>query len=134
MQRALAPLESLPARLGKDSNNNAAPEQPRLSAHRPRVRRGQRNEARAKSAAAGTGEQFHQRHSRMGLSPEERLYDGAELSVRGAGKSPTPEEKYHLAIVYIKSGNATKGQELLQAPLKADLKLFQNDQVSPDLR
>lgn len=53
---------------------------------------------------------------------------------RGADKNPTPVEKYHLAIVYIKSGNSTKGQQLLQAALKADPKLSDNDRVSTDLR
>lgn len=53
---------------------------------------------------------------------------------RGADKNPTPVEKYHLAIAYIKSGNSTKGQELLQAALKADPKLSENDRVSTDLR
>jgi tetratricopeptide (TPR) repeat protein len=53
---------------------------------------------------------------------------------RGADKNPTPVEKYHLAIAYIKSGNSTKGQQLLQAALKADPKLSDNDRVSTDLR
>jgi len=53
---------------------------------------------------------------------------------RGAEKNPTPVEKYHLAIAYIKSGNSTKGQQLLQAALKADPKLSDNDRVSTDLR
>jgi tetratricopeptide (TPR) repeat protein len=53
---------------------------------------------------------------------------------RVADKNATPEEKYHLAITYIKSGNASRGQQLLQAALKADPKLAETQQVSLDLQ
>jgi tetratricopeptide (TPR) repeat protein len=53
---------------------------------------------------------------------------------RIAGKETSAEQKYHLAIAYIKTGNAAKGQQLLQAALKADPKLAETQQVSSDLR
>ena len=53
---------------------------------------------------------------------------------RAVENGPTPEEKYHLAVVYIKSGDAAKGQQLMEAALKEDPKLAQREQVVSDLR
>jgi Tfp pilus assembly protein PilF len=53
---------------------------------------------------------------------------------RAIEERPTPEEKYHLAVVYIKSGDPKKGQELMEAAMKEDPRLAQNEQVALDLR
>jgi tetratricopeptide (TPR) repeat protein len=52
---------------------------------------------------------------------------------RAVENGPTPEEKYHLAVVYIKSGDAIKGQQLMEAALKEDPRLAQREQVVSDL-
>jgi tetratricopeptide (TPR) repeat protein len=53
---------------------------------------------------------------------------------RAVENGPTPEEKYHLAAAYIKTGDAGKGKQLMEAAMKEDPGLAEREQVASDLR
>jgi tetratricopeptide (TPR) repeat protein len=53
---------------------------------------------------------------------------------RAVENGPTPEEKYHLAAAYIKTGDAGKGKQLMEAAMKEDPGLAAREQVASDLR
>jgi len=53
---------------------------------------------------------------------------------RAVENGPTPEEKYHLAAAYIKTGDAGRGKQLMEAAMKEDPGLAEREQVASDLR
>lgn len=49
------------------------------------------------------------------------LYSLAVVHLEKAvNREPTPRHRFHLGLAYYKAGNQARGQEVLQAALKAD--------------
>jgi Tfp pilus assembly protein PilF len=70
----------------------------------------------------------------MGLFPEGDYTTALSYLSRAVENGPTPEEKYHLAVVYIKSGDAGRGKQLMEAAMKEDPGLAAREQVASRLR